>query len=245
LLTRGPVIYGEDDPAAQPNANPDRSSRRGHKDLDQVNPLDEADERKRAQAGVDGETSRPKRNGVRLLDDFSRAAGLRANGSESDSARLSSRNLLSGLIALLLVMAAVSLCVLVKYPNFVPWYAELKKPWFILSNTIFGSVWIALYLLMAFAFGRILRLRSKTPGRWLAIWLFLGQLGLNVLWALLFFGAHSPFLGLIDIVPQWFLIVATIAAVRPLDRAAALALVPLGAWVAFVGVLNFAIWRLN
>lgn len=98
---------------------------------------------------------------------------------------------------------------------------------------------------MAFALGRILRLRSKTPGRWLAIWLFLAQLGLNVLWALLFFGAHSPFLGLIDIVPQWFLIVATIAAVRPLDRAAALALVPLGAWVAFVSVLNFAIWRLN
>ena len=148
-------------------------------------------------------------------------------------------------MALLLVMAAVSICVLVKYPNFVPWYAELKKPWFIPSNAVFGWVWTALYLLMAFAFGQILRLRSETPGRRLAIWLFLAQLGLNVLWTFLFFGAHSPFLGLIDIVPQWVLIVATIAAFRPLDLPAALALVPLGAWVAFVSVLNFAIWRLN
>lgn len=210
-----------------------------------MNRLDEADGRDRVQAGVDGGMSRPRRDGLQFLYDFVPAADRGGDRAARQSAHLSSRSLLSGLIALLLVMAAVSLCVLVKYPNFNPWYAELKKPWFIPSNAVFRSVWTALYLLMAFAFGRILLLRSNKPGRRLAIWLFLTQLSLNVLWAFLFFGAHSPFLGLIDIVPQWLLIVATIAAFRPLDRPAALALVPLGAWAAFVGVLNFAIWRLN
>ncbi len=56
---------------------------------------------------------------------------------------------------------------------------------------------------------------------------------------------HDPLIGLIDIVPQFLLIVATLFAFRPLDRIASLALVPLAAWVAFASVLNVAIWRMN
>ena len=73
----------------------------------------------------------------------------------------------------------------------------------------------------------------------------LAQLGLNVLWSFLFFAARSPGLGLIDIVPQWLLIAATIALFQPLDRPAAACLVPPAAWVAFASLLNFEIWRLN
>lgn len=149
------------------------------------------------------------------------------------------------LMALLLVSAAVSLCVLVKNPKIVPWYAELKTPWFVPSNTVFGSVWTALYLLMAYAFGRILSLPSGAWRRRIAIFVFLAQLALNVLWSFLFFGAHSPQLGLIEIVVQAACIVATIMAFWPLDRQSALALVPLAAWVGFVALVNFEIWRLN
>ena len=163
----------------------------------------------------------------------------------SEGAHSSSRRLLSMLMALLLVSAAVSLCVLVKNPKIVPWYAELKTPWFVPSNTVFGSVWTALYLLMAYAFGRILSLPSGAWRRRIAIFVFLAQLALNVLWSFLFFGAHSPQLGLIEIVVQAACIVATIMAFWPLDPRAALALVPLAAWVGFVGLVNFEIWRLN
>jgi tryptophan-rich sensory protein len=45
---------------------------------------------------------------------------------------------------------------------------------------------------------------------------------------------------LIDIVPQWLVVVATIAAFWPLDRSAALALVPLAAWVSFVSVSSIS-----
>ena len=163
----------------------------------------------------------------------------------TESAHSSSRSLLSGLLALLVVAAAASLGFLATIPNISPWYDELAKPAFNPPNAIFGPVWMALYVLMAYAFWRVLRLRGETLARRAAIWLFLAQLALNALWSFLFFGAHSPVMGLADIVPQWLLIVATVAAFLPLDRRAALALVPLAVWVAFAGALNFAVWRLN
>jgi translocator protein len=163
----------------------------------------------------------------------------------SVSAHTDSRSLLSRLLAVLLVAAAVSLCVLVKYPNFVPWYADLEKPSFTPSNTVFCWVWTVLYLMMAFAFGRILSLPSEMPGRRLAVLFAVAQLGLNVLWSFLFFGAHSPLMGLFVIVPQWLLTVATVASFRPLDRLAAVAMAPLIVWVAFVALLNLLICWMN
>jgi benzodiazapine receptor len=166
-------------------------------------------------------------------------------GAEIEVIPLRSRDVFSALLALLLVVGASAIGQIATFPNLAPWYAGLAKPGFNPPNAIFGPVWTALYLLMAFAFWRILRLPAATPGRRLAMMLFLAQLALNVGWSLLFFGARSPLLGLLDIVPQWLLIVAAIVAFWRLDRLAALALAPLAAWVGFAGLLNVAIWRLN
>jgi len=61
----------------------------------------------------------------------------------------------------------------------------------------------------------------------------------------MFFAAKSPLLGLIDIVPQILVIIATIMAFYRIDRMAGWCLVPLAAWVSFATILNFAIWKLN
>jgi tryptophan-rich sensory protein len=61
----------------------------------------------------------------------------------------------------------------------------------------------------------------------------------------MFFAAHSPLLGLINIIPQLAIIIATVVVFLRLDKIAAWCLVPLVAWVAFASTLNFAIWRLN
>jgi tryptophan-rich sensory protein len=61
----------------------------------------------------------------------------------------------------------------------------------------------------------------------------------------MFFGAHSPLLGMINIIPQLLIILAAIVAFYRLDRIAGLCLMPLAAWVGFASVLNIAIWRLN
>jgi tryptophan-rich sensory protein len=133
---------------------------------------------------------------------------------------------------------------LATFPNLVPWYASLQKPGFNPPNAVFGPVWTLLYALMALAFWRILILPEQRGRKW-AIGLFLAQLALNVLWAWAFFGAHSPLLGLIDILPQVLLVGATLALFWRLDRLAGLCLLPLFLWVGFAAALNFAIWRLN
>ena len=150
-----------------------------------------------------------------------------------------------GLAALAIVPVIVALLLgqLATFPN-LPWHAELVKPAFNPPNWVFGPVWTTLYVLMAFASWRIWRL-SPSPARRTALILFYAQLALNIAWSWMFFAAHSPILGLVNIVPQFLLIAATINAFRPLDRFAAWALVPLAVWVAFASFLNYAIWSLN
>jgi benzodiazapine receptor len=150
-----------------------------------------------------------------------------------------------GVLALALVVVALLLGQLATYPNLAPWHAGLVKPSFNPPNWVFAPVWTALYLLMAFAAWRILRLPADTPGRRTALALFLLQLGLNAAWSWLFFAAHSPLLGLIDIIPQLLAVLATILAFYRLDRLAALCLVPLVLWVGYASALNLAIWQLN
>jgi tryptophan-rich sensory protein len=134
---------------------------------------------------------------------------------------------------------------LATFPNLAPWYAGLAKPVFNPPNWIFGPVWTVLYLLMAFAVWRVLRLPGRTQARRLALTLFFFQLTLNVAWSFMFFGAHSPLLGMLNIAPQWILIVATTTSFYRLDKIAALCLLPLVGWVAFAGALNFTILKLN
>jgi benzodiazapine receptor len=61
----------------------------------------------------------------------------------------------------------------------------------------------------------------------------------------MFFAANNPLLGLINIVPQSSIIVATVATFSRLDRIAGWSLIPLVAWVGYATLLNFAIWKLN
>ena len=149
-----------------------------------------------------------------------------------------------GALAVIVVAAASVAGQLATYPNLEPWYAGLAKPSFNPPNWIFAPVWTTLFVLMAFSVWRILRL-PQTSARRMALSLFFIQLALNAAWSWMFFAAHSPLLGIVNIVPQWLIIIATIVAFYRLDKIAAWCLFPLAAWVAFAGVLNLAIWRLN
>lgn len=148
-------------------------------------------------------------------------------------------------IAIIPVVAASVLGQLATYPNLTPWYAGLSKPSFNPPNWVFAPVWTSLYLLMAYSVWRILKVRNNDADRRLALTLFYLQLALNVMWSWLFFGLNSPLAGLLNIVPQFLIILATIDRFRRLDLSAALCLAPLAAWVAFASLLNLEIWRLN
>jgi tryptophan-rich sensory protein len=142
------------------------------------------------------------------------------------------------------VVTASLLGQLATFPNLAPWYAGLAKPSFNPPSWVFGPVWTTLYLLMAFAAWRIMRL-PPSPARRNAIILFWSQLALNAAWSWMFFAAHSPLLGLVNIVPQLALVIATYIAFMRLDRPAGLALAPLVGWIGYATMLNAALWWLN
>ncbi|MDO9443340.1 MAG: TspO/MBR family protein [Beijerinckiaceae bacterium] len=151
----------------------------------------------------------------------------------------------SALLAAAPSVAASVLGSLATMPNIPSWYAALDKPWFNPPNWIFGPVWTALYIMVAYAFFRILRLPAGAKGRTAAIIVFVVQMALNTAWSFAFFGANSPALGLAVITPLWAGIALSIALFWRLDRKAALLLTPYLAWVSFATILNVAIWRLN
>ncbi|MDB5597731.1 MAG: TspO protein [Hyphomicrobiales bacterium] len=148
-------------------------------------------------------------------------------------------------LAIIPVVAAGVLGNLATIPNIPTWYASLVKPAFNPPNWIFGPVWTALYVLMAYAFYRIL---CQTPGhKWrrAAIVAFLVQIALNAAWSFAFFGAHSAALGLAVILPLWVAIAVTMWLFWLQDSVAGGCIAPYLAWVSFAVLLNVAIWRLN
>ena len=114
-----------------------------------------------------------------------------------------------GVLAIAAVGSASVAGQIATYPNLAPWYASLVKPAFNPPNWIFAPVWTILYALMAFAVWRILRLPRTSAARRSALTLFFVQLTLNAAWSWMFFGANSPLLGMINIVPQLLVILAT------------------------------------
>lgn len=148
-------------------------------------------------------------------------------------------------VAIVPVIAASLVGQWATYPNLAPWYVTLAKPAFNPPNWIFAPVWTVLYALMALAVWRLLNANCPWAEKRTAVALFFSQLVLNALWSVLFFGFHSPLGGLLNIVPQWTLIVLAILRLRHIDSIAALCLCPLALWVGFAAVLNFEIWRLN
>lgn len=124
------------------------------------------------------------------------------------------------------------------------WYATLLKPSFSPPNWVFAPVWTTLFTLMGVALFLVIKKKPFTsviP----AILLFGLQLLANIAWSFLFFGLHSPLLGLVDILVLLILIVCTIVAFYKISKVAAYLLIPYVVWVSFATILNFYLWRLN
>jgi tryptophan-rich sensory protein len=149
------------------------------------------------------------------------------------------------MVAAVPVVVAAVVGNLATIPNIAPWYAGLVKPWFNPPNGVFGPAWTTLYVLMIFAFGRVLARAPEAAGRGRAIAWFLVQIALNAAWSVAFFAGHSPAAGLVVIALLWPAIAVTIRAFAAVDRVAAWLLAPYLAWVSFAAVLNAAVWRLN
>lgn len=155
-----------------------------------------------------------------------------------------------GTSTLLLIAAAIAPVAaaaiagnLATIPNIPGWYAHLTKPSFNPPNWVFAPVWTTLYVMMAYAFYRVL----DASNDWIsfAVAIFLIQIALNAAWSWIFFSLHSPRGGLATIALLWLAILLTIVAFWQIDRLASILLWPYLLWVSFAAVLNLEIDRLN
>lgn len=123
------------------------------------------------------------------------------------------------------------------------WYQILNKPSFAPPNWIFAPVWTVLYILMGMAL--YLVWVSKGKLRQNALNLFFVQLGLNILWSIIFFGMKNPALALVDIIVLWIAIFLTIKSFSKINKLASYLLLPYLFWVSFASLLNLFIVILN
>jgi translocator protein len=121
------------------------------------------------------------------------------------------------------------------------WYETLEQPSWNPPDWLFGPVWTLLYVAMAVAAWLVARRGLHRPDVRRALAAYGVQLALNLAWSLVFFGLESPVGGLVVIVALLGGIVLTILLLRPIDRRAALLLVPYLAWVGYATALNAAI----
>ena len=154
------------------------------------------------------------------------------------------QSLLVLLAFVILVAVASATASSVTLPQIGGWYAGLEKPWFNPPNWLFGPVWSALYAMMAIAGWLIWRERGLKGARG-ALALFGLQLGLNILWSLIFFGLESPGAAFVEIAALWLAVAATLVAFRRIKPLAGWLFVPYLLWVSYAAVLNGAVWWLN
>ncbi len=141
---------------------------------------------------------------------------------------------LAGIIGSLFTVSSVS-----------GWYPILNKPAFTPPSWLFGSVWSILFLLMGVSFYIIWNEGMKTRAAKRAVFFFILQLFLNVLWSILFFGLKSPLYALIEILFLWTSILLTGIYFYRISKTAAYLLIPYLLWVSFAIVLNGFIVYLN
>lgn len=130
-------------------------------------------------------------------------------------------------------------------PSIDGWYSTLVRPALNPPAWVFGPVWTTLFALMGIAAFLVWKKGLDRKDVRIALGIFIGQLVLNTLWSIIFFGLHSPGGALIEIIFLWLAILATIIAFAKISKPAAWLLVPYILWVSFAGYLNFSIWSLN
>ncbi|MBU2490546.1 MAG: tryptophan-rich sensory protein [Proteobacteria bacterium] len=126
-------------------------------------------------------------------------------------------------------------------PNAASMFENLHRPSWAPPGRVFGPVWSVLYIMIAVSGWLAWRRGLSRAG---ASW-YAAQYGFNLAWSFLYFHLAMPRAALTALVVLLACILGTMAAFARLSRPAAALLVPYALWVAFAGVLNLAIIRLN
>ena len=123
-----------------------------------------------------------------------------------------------------------------------PWYSTLVKPSFNPPDYIFPSIWIFLYITMAYAIWLIWINPNKKEK---IIYIYFIHLLINASWSVVFFALHQIFLALVVIIVILLLVLWLIKLYYPINKLSAFLMVPYLAWLSYAFALNFYIFILN
>ncbi len=158
---------------------------------------------------------------------------------------MKTNNIFKLIIAIIVCELAGFLGSIFTTPSIPGWYAQLDKPELAPPNYVFAPVWIALFALMGVAAFLIWKKGLDRKDVKIALFVFGGQLALNVLWSIIFFGLHSLVGAFVEIIFLWLAILATIILFFKISKVSAWLLIPYILWVSFAGFLNFSILQLS
>lgn len=125
------------------------------------------------------------------------------------------------------------------------WYSNLTKSALNPPAWVFGPTWTILFILMGVAAYFVWDKGLKNKKVKICLLIFIIQLVLNAIWSIIFFGLHSPFWALIEIIILWITIMCTIIAFYKVSKLAAWLLLPYILWVSFATYLNYSVFALN
>ncbi len=131
------------------------------------------------------------------------------------------------------------------FPSIESWYSTLARPELSPPNWVFGPVWTTLFALMGIAAFLVWKKGLNRKDVRTALGVFAVQLGLNMMWSIIFFNLQSPFWAFMDLIVLWLAIISTMILFYKISKPALWLLVPYILWVSFAGYLNYMIWILN
>ncbi len=124
-------------------------------------------------------------------------------------------------------------------------YGAVEQPPLSPPGWVFPIAWSVLYLLMGYASYRVWVAPAKAALCSRGLRLYAGQLAVNFLWPILFFGFGWYLAAFFLLLVLWVLILLTVQAFGRADRLASELLLPYLLWVTFAGYLNLGVALLN
>lgn len=156
-----------------------------------------------------------------------------------------SKGLTKIVLSVLLCLFVGMLCLVATQSTIAQWHANLNKPVFQPTATVFIGVWTILYILIGISAGIVWS--KGFYHKWVktALYHFGFQLLFNALWYMLFFGFHKPLWALLVILVQFVLILLTYKWFRVVNHLAAYLLIPYAIWVCYLAIFTLYVWYLN
>lgn len=122
-------------------------------------------------------------------------------------------------------------------------YETYNKPPLAPSAILFPIVWTLLYVLMGISAGRVAVSNDLDKGKALKIYIL--QLGVNIIWPVIFFRLEAFKFACIWLALLIILVFATYKGFKSIDKTASWLLLPYVAWLLYAFYLNLGFVALN